>query len=139
MKYLMACLFSLGLLINVNAQDTQQPQQEGEDVITCVYLDENTITCFDPEYMEESQLEEQRMEEQKQEEWLNNQEEQGALQDTSGEARGNEEQLREEETEVIPEENINEEARGKEDLIIEDPNEPIQDTTRRQQVDPWGY
>ncbi|HEY8402901.1 MAG TPA: hypothetical protein VIK89_16660 [Cytophagaceae bacterium] len=57
MKYILACLFSLGVMVGAFAQeDTTQQQQEG-GMITCMYLDENTIACFSPmEYdMEEQQ------------------------------------------------------------------------------------
>lgn len=89
MKYIIACLFSLGAVFGAFAQDTGDTtgQQQNSDVITCVYLDENTITCFNPEEMENPEFE-------------------GEQQDTStqelfeeGEARGREEEYLEE-TEV---------------------------------------
>lgn len=44
MKYIAAVLFSLGVMAGAFAQtDTTQ-----EGMITCMYLDENTIACFNP-------------------------------------------------------------------------------------------
>lgn len=47
MKYILACLFSLGIMAGVFAQGDTTQQQEG-GMITCMYLDESTIACFSP-------------------------------------------------------------------------------------------